>query len=82
MPATAMPFAAQLAAATYLLIRLTKVTTREPACTIGVDIGSTSIKVVALGPRKGGTRSVIGQNLIPLEAGQEADASEPLRNAV
>jgi type IV pilus assembly protein PilM len=48
-----------------------------------VDIGSSSVKVVALGPRKGGkTRSVLGQQMVPLEAGQDVDPSEAIKRAV
>lgn len=77
-----LPFVSQLSRVGELFQRFTKISAREPACTVGVDIGSTSIKVVALGPKKGGARSIIGQNLVPLEPGQETDVAEPLRNAV
>src|SRR3989338_10291446 len=78
-----LPFAAQLGPALQVLKRLTKITPKEPKMTLGVDIGSTSIKVVALGARKGaGARPLIGQHVTPLQAGQEVDASEALKAAV
>ena len=78
-----LPFTAQLGPALQVLKRLTKITHKEPKMTLGVDIGSTSIKVVALGARKGaGPRPLIGQHVTPLQAGQEVDASEALKAAV
>jgi len=78
-----LPFAAQLAPAMQVLKRLTQIAPKEPKMTLGVDIGSTSVKVVALGARKGaGARPLLGQHVTPLEAGQEVDASEPLKAAV
>jgi len=78
-----LPFAASLGPALQVLKQLTRITPKEPKVTLGVDIGSTSIKVIALGARKGtGARPVIGQHITPLEAGQEVDASEPLKAAV
>lgn len=51
--------------------------------TVGVDIGSSAVKVLALGPRKGlFPRPIIGQNIVPLVEGQEADASGALKAAV
>jgi len=78
-----LPFAAQVGPALQLFKRLTRITPKEPKMTLGVDIGSTSIKVVALGARKGaGARPLIGQHITPLEAGQEVDASDALKTAV
>lgn len=78
-----LPFAAQFGPALQVLKRLTQITLKEPKMTLGVDIGSTSIKVVALGTRKGaGARPLIGQHVTPLEAGQEVDASDTLKAAV
>lgn len=66
-----------------LLKRLTTVSPRDPKLTVGLDIGSTSIKVVALGQGRGGRkRSIVGQNLVPLPTGQGADAADAIRSAV
>lgn len=63
--------------------RLSTVSPKEPKITVGLDIGSTAVKVVALGPRKGGkARPIIGQNLVPLSGGQDIDASEPIKSAL
>jgi type IV pilus assembly protein PilM len=78
-----LPFANALKPTVGLLKRLTTITPREAKVTIGLDIGSTSVKVLALGARKGvGQRPILGQNLVPLEAGQEVDASEAVKAAV
>lgn len=66
------------------LQRLITPTRREPKLTIGLDIGSHSVKVIALGARKGLMgRPIVGQNLVPLPAGQGGDAvSAAIRSAV
>ena len=80
---TAPPFAARLAPLAKTLQRLIRVAPQEPKMTLGVDIGSTAIKVVALGARRGAApRPLVGQHLTPLEAGQEVDATEALKAAV
>jgi type IV pilus assembly protein PilM len=62
---------------------LTVITPREARVTVGLDVGSSAVKVVALGPRKGASaRPIIGQRLVPLEPGQDVDASEAVRAAV
>lgn len=79
----AVPFANALQPLAGLLTRLTTVKPKEPKLTIGLDIGSTSVKAVALGARKGlGARPVLGQHLVPLDAGQEADAAGAIKAAV
>ena len=67
-----------------LLARLTTVTPPEPKLTVGLDIGATSIKVVALGTRKKGVklRPIIGQNLVPLDGQEDQDASEAVKLAL
>jgi type IV pilus assembly protein PilM len=66
-----------------LFTRLTMIAPREARVTVGLDVGSSSIKVLALGPRKGASaRPIIGQRLVPLETGQDVDASEAVRAAV
>ena len=65
------------------LRRLTKITPQEPKLTIGVDLGTTAVKAVALGMRRGGgLRPVIGQSHIPLTLGQDVDASEAIKAAM
>jgi len=78
-----LPFAnAFKTAAERLFKRLTTVTQQEPKLTVGLDIGATSVKVVALGARKvDGRRPVVGQSLVPLEA-RLSDASEAIKTAV
>ena len=65
------------------LKRLMQVTPRESKMTAGVDIGSSAVKVVALGAKKGaGPRLVLGQNLVSLQPGQDVDASNAIKTAV
>ena len=78
-----VPFAKALQPAADLFRRLTTIKRIEPKVTVGLDIGSTSVKALALGARKGNApRPIIGQHLVPLQPGQEADASEPIKMAV
>ena len=78
-----VPFAKALEPAAQLFKRLTIIKAAEAKVTVGVDIGSTAIKVIALGPRRGaGPRPIIGQNLVPLTAGQEVDPSEAVKASV
>ena len=78
-----VPFANVLSPMATLFTRLTTIRPREAKFTIGLDVGATSVKAVALGPRKGiGSRPVTGQSLAPMAAGQEADASEAIKTAV
>ena len=78
-----VPFANVVQPAKDLFKRLTTITPTEAKTVVGLDIGSTSIKVIALGSRKGaGPRPIIAQNLVPLDAGQEADASGAIKSAM
>ena len=78
-----VPFANVLEPAGQLFKRLMSTTHREPKLTVGLDIGSTSIKIIALGSRKGsGPRPIMAQNLVPLSEDQEADASEAIKSAM
>lgn len=81
-PAPALPFKNVLKSAGWVFKRLTTVKVPEAKLTVGLDIGSTSVKVVALGPKKSGTRSIVGQSLVPIETGQEADASGAIKTAM
>ncbi len=65
------------------LKRLTTIQPKEAALTLGVDIGSASIKVVALGPKvRAGQRPVLHQNLVVVDPRQAADPSEAIKSAV
>ena len=66
---------------------------QEVSLTVGLDLGSTSIKVVALGSRRrgeryatlykgGGPRPIVGRSLVPVSAGEDADRSGAIRAAV
>jgi len=77
------PFAHALQSATQLLKQLSTIQPKEAKMTVGLDIGSTAIKVIALGPRKGfGPRPILGQNVVALTPGQDADASEAVQEAI
>lgn len=77
------PVAAHLGSIKSFLQRLTRVNSKEPKITLGVDIGSSAVKVVALGARKGpGVRPLLGSQIVPLESGQEIDASKTIKVAV
>ena len=81
MPST--PLARPLQPLAALLKRLTTVVPREPKITIGLDIGSASVKAVALGARKGnGPRPILGQRLVSLQPGQEVDAADVVKTAI
>ena len=72
-----------LKSAAALLDRLTVIKTKEAKLSVGVDVGSTSIKAVALGSRRGdGLRPVVGQGFVPLQSGQDSDPSDAIRQAV
>lgn len=78
-----IPFANVVQPLAELFTRLTTVKPREPKLTVGLDIGSASVKALALGARRAvGPRSVVGQHLVPLEAEQQADASGAIKAAV
>ncbi len=78
-----VPFASALQPAVDLFKQLSTIKPKEPKLTIGLDIGSSSVKALALGPRKGGgLRPILGQRVAPLESGQETDASDAVKTAV
>jgi len=65
-----------------LLKRLVTVKPREVKVTVGIDIGASSVKAIALGPRKGSnSRPIIGQSIVALNSEQETDASEAVKSA-
>lgn len=79
-----LPFVDLLKLPTERLFKqLTTVKVQEPKLTVGLDIGATCVKIVALGPKKSdGRRPLLGHALVPLEAGQDSDASEAIKTAV
>ena len=78
-----LPFPKALKSAADLFARLTTVNVEEAKLTVGLDVGSTTVKAVALGARKGtGPRPVMGQSVVPLEADKETDTSDAIKAAV
>lgn len=67
-----------------VLARLTAIQPKKDTRTsIGIDIGSSSVKVLALGPKRGSApRPVVAQNLVVLEPGQDTDASAAIKSAL
>lgn len=62
-------------AAAQFAQRLTTVHSEGPHVTIGLDIGSTSLKIVALGAhKKSGPRSILGSHLVPLSGESDSEA--------
>ncbi|MBI3011841.1 MAG: pilus assembly protein PilM [Candidatus Omnitrophica bacterium] len=81
---SSLPVATALKSAAEFFQRLTTVRAHEARLTVGLDVGSTSVKAVALGARKGavGLRPIIGQSLTPLPAEKDADPVEAIKAAV
>ncbi len=72
-----------LQSASQVLKRLATVQRKEAKFTVGVDIGSSAVKVVVLGPRsRTGPRSVLVKHSVPLDSTQATDASEAVRVAM
>lgn len=81
MPSNPLP--AALRSATELFKRLTIIQPKEAKLTVGLDIGSDSVKVVALGPKKSGSsRPIVGQNIVSIPSGSDADPSDVIKSAV
>ena len=80
---TALPFANVLQPGWQALKRLGRVAPKTPKQTVGVDIGSSSIKLVVLGPGKSaGTRPVVAHQLVPIPESSEPQFSDLLKTAV
>lgn len=78
-----LPFTGALQPAKQVFKRLMTITPKETKLSVGLDIGSTSVKVVVLGSRKGaGVRPLIGRQLVALEEGKDTDASDAVKAAV
>ena len=72
-----------LASVGHLLKQLTTIHKKEAKLTIGLDVGSSAIKVVALGARKGmGPRPIIAQHLQPFDANASTDPSGVVKTAL
>jgi len=79
----APPFANVMQGGTDIFKKLVTIKPQQPKLTIGLDIGSDAIKVVALGSGKaGGPRPVVAQRLVPIEAGQETDPVPAIKQAM
>jgi len=77
-----LPLADAMQSGWHRLQRLATVTPREPKLTVGMDIGSSSIKLVALGPRKpGGGRPILGQRLVPLQGSSDEQVTAAIKEA-
>ncbi len=80
---SSLPFANAVQPVSQFLKRLTTVRTQEAKVTVGLDVGSASVKAIALGSRKGaGVRPMLGQSCVPLEAAQQTDPSEVIKTAL
>lgn len=79
-----LPFAGAWHMLRPLVRRLTTITPKEAKVTIGVDVGSTAVKAVALGARGkgGGPRPLLGSHLVTLPPDQDTDLSDAIKKAV
>jgi type IV pilus assembly protein PilM len=76
-------FQKALAPLSDLFKRLTTVKAKEPKVTVGLDIGSTAVKMLALGPRKGSAaRAILGHQIVPVGAGGETDPTAAIKTAM
>ena len=77
------PFTATFQPATRFLKYLATPRPQKAKVMVGLDVGSTSIKAVATGMRKGGgVRPVVAYHCAPLEAGSDEHVVEAIRSAV
>lgn len=80
MPTVSIPVA--LRSATRLFQRLAVVKSKEPKLTVGLDIGSSAVKVVVLGTRKAfGARPLVAFRTAPID-GIESKIPEAIKQAV
>lgn len=78
-----LPAASAFEPVVNLLKELATIKPKEAKITVGLDIGSSAVKVIALGARKaGGQRPILSQNIVPLSPEQDTDASEAVKTAV
>lgn len=72
-----------LQSAGELFKRLTTIQPKEAKVTVGLDVGSSAVKAVALGPKKGSlAKPIIGQNIIPLDSSTEVDPAGTIKQAL
>lgn len=82
MPRPAFPLVSSFSSAMNVLKQLSRVTPKERTLTLGVDIGSTAVKALALGPRRGsGPRSLVAKQVVPVNR-EEPDPVEAVKTAV
>ncbi|MBI4341106.1 MAG: type IV pilus assembly protein PilM [Candidatus Omnitrophica bacterium] len=75
--------AERLNAVAGLLRQLTTIRPKEAKLTVGLDLGSSAIKVIALGARKGlGARPIVSQNLQPFDPNGTSDPSGVIKTAL
>ncbi|MBI3320441.1 MAG: pilus assembly protein PilM [Candidatus Omnitrophica bacterium] len=80
---TPLPFAQAARSGWQLLTRLTSAISHEPKFTIGVDIGSSAVKTVALGSRKAsGTPPLLGHHHVALNNASDTEISAAIKAAV
>lgn len=78
-----LPFTGALEPIQQLVKNLATIQPKEAKVTVGLDLGSSAIKVIVLGARKGASaRPVIAQNIVRLAEGQDADPSDAIRQAL
>ena len=80
-PALSLP--QPLQSAWGVLKRLGAIQPKETKVAVGLDVGSSSIKAIALGPQKTlGGRRVLGQQIVDVAAAQESAIPEAIRQAI
>ncbi len=78
-----VPFAELTKPGWQFLKNFSKVKPKEAKLTVGVDIGSSSLKVVALGPKRPlGGRPVVGHHLVELGDSPESSVVSALKEAM
>ena len=78
-----VPFAHAAQSGWQLLQRLATVQPRHPKFTIGLDVGSSAVKVVALGSRKASsTPPLLGHHQVVLTGSSDAEISSAIKEAV
>lgn len=81
MPAPSL--SASLQPAKDFFKHLTTIQPKEATVTVGLDIGSFAVKVVALGPKgRAGQRPILHQQAVVIPPAQSADPSETVKSAV
>lgn len=81
MPSPANPSTpTRVSPAQQWLSRLTRISPKEAKFTLGIDIGSSSVKAVVLGPRRGnGVRPIVNRQVVPLAENQREDPAEAIK---